>query len=113
MPNPQNITAHQFPKGKSGNPKGRPKGFPNLRTALENAIYNAPDGQNHIQEIANSLIDKARGGDMRAIQYLFTILYPDGVHKYEKEKEIESVWGTGGMPKFKSAKEEIEFYHSL
>ena len=113
MPNPENIKKHQFQKGQSGNPKGRPKGFPNLRNALESAIYNAPDGTNHVQSIANSLIDKACSGDIRAIQYLFTILYPDGIHKYEQQKEIDSVWGGGGMPKFKTAKDEINFYNQL
>lgn len=113
MPNPENIKKYQFVKGTSGNPKGRPKGFPNLRIALEMAIYNAPDGTNHIQSIANTLIDKACSGDVRAIQYLFTILYPDGIHEYEKQKEIESVWGVGGMPKFKTATDEVEFYNQL
>lgn len=112
MPNPENIKSHQFKKGMSGNPKGRPKGFPNLRNALESAIYNAPDGTDHIQAIANTLIEKASGGDMKAIQYLFTILYPDGIHKYEKDKALDSVWG-GGIPSFKSDEDEIEFYHSL
>jgi len=57
------------------------------------------------------LIEKATRGDMRAIQYLFTILYPDGIHKYEKEKEIESLFPS--MPKFKTANDEINFYKSL
>jgi len=111
MPNPENIKKHQFKKGESGNPKGRPKGFPNLRNALEEAIYNAPDGENKIQKIANRLLDKAEHGDMRAIQYLFSIIYPDGVHKYEKDKAIDELFPF--PPKFKSAKDEVNFYESL
>lgn len=110
MPNQSNIEPHKWKKGQSGNLKGRPKGFPNLRNALESIIY--ANDTNAIHDIAQTLFEKAKAGDMRAIEFLFKLLYPDGIHKYEKEKSIDDIWG-GGMPSFRTASEEVTFYQSL
>jgi hypothetical protein len=48
---------------------------------------------------------------MKAIEFLFKLLYPDGIHKYEQEKAIEITWGR--IPSFKDPEKEIEYYHSL
>jgi hypothetical protein len=111
MSNIKNIEKHQWKKGQTGNPKGRPKGFPNLRDALEMSLYSDDDTQpNQIQQIVKTLIDRAKSGDMKAIEFLFKLLYPDGIHKYENEKRFELVWGT--IPASKKTENEIDYYHS-
>lgn len=110
MPNIQNIEKHKWKKGQSGNPAGRPKGFPNLRMELETIIYSGDT--NAIHDIAKALFDKAKTGDIRAIEFIMKLLYPDGIHKYEKEKEIDAIWG-GGLPSFRNASDEINYYQSL
>jgi len=110
MPNQSNIEKHKWQKGQSGNPSGRPRGFPNLRIELESIIY-ASEG-NAIHEIALKLFERAKQGDLRAIEFIMKMIYPDGIHKYEKEKAIDDVWGWESRIPTKP-KKQIEFYHSL
>lgn len=86
----------KFPKGQSGNPKGRPKGIPNLRETFETVVYEMADApyENVIQAIASKLIDRALSGDIRAIEFTFNLLYPKGIELIENDKNFTLVWGT-------------------
>jgi len=80
MPKPENIEPHKFPKGQSGNPKGRPKGARNRATIVrewlevEQEITNPITGERQrLQQqdiITLSLIKEAREGNVRAFQEL-------------------------------------------
>lgn len=69
MPNPENVQPHKFPKGQSGNPKGRPKKIP----ALDKLLENIPENQ--YQAIMDKLAEKARRGDVRAAEVLLDRAY--------------------------------------
>ena len=87
----------KFKKGESGNMKGRPKKFPDLKEAFQKVIYETEGGsyEDQVQAIAVKLVEMARTGNLRAIEYLFSILYPDGISREElDDKKWVIHWGT-------------------
>ena len=89
MPNPENIQAHKWKKGQSGNPNGTPKGK-RLSTILKQYI----DGQSFSdatltagQKLAAELIKKAESGDIRAIGEVFDRI--EGKAKQEIRFKVE------------------------
>lgn len=65
---PQSST--RWAKGTSGNPSGRAPGVPNKRTAIAEAFHKAG------AEIAQVVLDAARGGDMQAANLVLQRLAP-------------------------------------
>ena len=61
----------RFQAGQSGNPAGKPKGTRNRATALLEAITDAD-----LTAITETLVTKAKAGDMTAIRILFDRLAP-------------------------------------
>ena len=87
----------KFKKGESGNVKGRPKKFPDLKEAFQKVIYETEGGsyEDQVQAIAVKLVEMARSGNLRAIEYLFSIFYPDGISREElDDKKWVIHWGT-------------------
>ncbi len=72
----------QFPKGRSGNPKGRPKGSQNLSTLLtkslnETVMVNENGRRQTITKlnaITKQLVNKAAAGDPRAMKLLTELM---------------------------------------
>lgn len=60
----EDIKAHQFKKGQSGNKKGRPK-LPDLKEALEEVL-----GKEGVQEILEAMRKKALKGSEKAADIL-------------------------------------------
>jgi hypothetical protein len=67
MPNPENLKP--FPKGVSGNPKGRPK-LPDLSEAIAKVLADEKDGKTALEAVLMALRAKAVKGDVRAAQEL-------------------------------------------
>jgi len=71
-------TKTRFPKGKSGNPKGRPKGARNMKTDLEEELQELIpiSERGHKKQLSKqrvlikTLMAKAIGGDARALATL-------------------------------------------
>ena len=59
-----------FPKGKSGNPKGRPRKLPALDTLMAEILGEEKDGMTAAQAILAKLRQKAVSGDIRAAEVL-------------------------------------------
>jgi hypothetical protein len=99
----------QFKPGQSGNPAGRPRGAKNFATAIEQEldcrITVTEDGKrkriSKREVIAKHLVNKAAGGDLKAIPLLFNELRVrqsnavdpdvDQVHTPEDEKVFDSI----------------------
>ena len=62
----------QFKSGQSGNPQGRPKkelsASDLIRAKGDNVLEN---GKTELQEVIDKLYEKAKGGDLRAIEMIF------------------------------------------
>jgi hypothetical protein len=58
-----------FPKGKSGNPKGRPK-MPDVKDALARVLAEEKDGLTALDVVFRALRMKATRGDVRAAEVL-------------------------------------------
>ena len=58
-----------FPKGKSGNPKGRPK-MPDVKDALARVLAEEKDGLTALDVVFRALRMKATRGDVRAAEAL-------------------------------------------
>ena len=84
MPNPKNIIGkgNRFPKGVSGNPKGRPK-LPDLKEALANVLGDEKEQKTALEAIIMALRKKALSGDVRAAQLLFDRAYGSAIQKHE------------------------------
>jgi hypothetical protein len=65
----KDIEKHKFPKGVSGNPKGRPK-LPDLKEAIAKILSEEKDGHTALDAILAALRAKAAKGDVRAAQEL-------------------------------------------
>lgn len=62
---------NRFPKGVSGNPKGRPQGSRHKATELALKLM-----QNDAKDIVRAVIDSAKGGDMTAARIIIERLAP-------------------------------------
>lgn len=67
------VVGRPFPKGVSGNPKGKPKGARHMSTLLEKAIKRLDKEQHtpHDILIIRTLVQRAKRGDMDAIKLIF------------------------------------------
>lgn len=85
MPNPENIQAHKFEEGQSGNPNGRPKGAKNRSTIArlwldamqrqKNPISGSEEDLSQEDIITLQQINKARKGDTNAYNALMNSAY--------------------------------------
>lgn len=67
-----------YPKGVSGNPDGPKAGYRHMTTKLMDAITKVSEGTGESDDIAivKTLVEKAKGGDMRGIELILG--YIDG-----------------------------------
>jgi hypothetical protein len=64
-----------FPKGTSGNPKGRIKKLPELDKLLADVLGSLNDDKSPAHEILKALFTKAKKGDVRAAEILLDRAY--------------------------------------
>jgi hypothetical protein len=69
------IEPHKFPKGKSGNPKGRPKKLPELDKLLADVLGEEKDGVTAADAILRKLRAMAAQGNIRAAEILLDRAY--------------------------------------
>lgn len=96
MPNPENITKHEFNKGESGNPNGRPKGAKNRSTIarqwlevnqnLKNPITGVNETMSQEDLMTLALIKKARDGDVNAYKALMDSGYGAPIQQIEQQQ---------------------------
>jgi len=86
----------QFPKGKSGNERGRPKGSTNYLTVLRRVfgqkVTVVEDGKRRkitkLEAAATQLLNKAAQGDTRAAQAVFKLIALLGLENEEPKQEL-------------------------
>ena len=85
--NSDNLTP--WKKGQSGNPNGRPKKDRCISDILSEQGLDVTDGkQTNLQLIVSKLYDKAKGGDLKAIDMIFDRLEGKPAQKVEVEETI-------------------------
>lgn len=107
---------NQFKPGKSGNPKGRPKGSRNLDKVFEEAfnikLLSKENGQGKkisvTQALAQKLLAKALGGDLKAMELLFKYKERLDLKEEEKRKLEEKANGKTMLEQFAEFEELIK-----
>lgn len=87
---PRRVRGRPFPKGVSGNPKGRPKGSKHRATVLAEALLH---GQ--AEAVIQALVDRALGGDPVCMRLVVERLIPP-VRERAVELPIPSDLGAAG-----------------
>lgn len=94
MPNPQNLKA-PWPKGQSGNPKGRPPQAPELRPLLARLLSEpSPEGVQALEAIIRSLIEQAAGGNVKAAELILKRAYGEATQLIEIAEPKPLSWLT-------------------
>lgn len=75
MSQTRGIEPHKFPKGKSGNPKGRPKKLPEIDKLLADVLGEEKDGVTAADAILRKLRAMAAQGNIRAAEILLDRAY--------------------------------------
>jgi hypothetical protein len=75
MPNPENIAAHKFKKGQTGNPNGRPRKLPIIDDLLAEVLGDEQNGETIAKAILTKLSKKAIAGDVRAAEIILDRAY--------------------------------------
>ena len=88
----------QFAKGHVHNPKGRTPGSRNKATQAALALM---EGQ--LEEITQTLIDAALGGDLAAIRLVLERLVPPCKEKALPPLDLPTVSNAGSLPKLTAA----------
>ena len=78
-----------FPKGVSGNPKGRPK-MPDIKEALTMILVDEKVGRTALYAILAALRAKAVKGDVKAAQELLDRAYGKSKQIIEQELEVKT-----------------------
>ena len=89
----------RFPKGKSGNPRGRPRGSTNylnvLRRVLGQKVTVVEDGKRRsipkIEAAMTQLLNKAAQGDTQAFQATLKVVSLLGLKPEEQKSELKFV----------------------
>lgn len=81
--------AKQWPKGVSGNPKGRPKELPKLDEMLRELLSEEKDGMTAAMAMLKAMRSKALKGDVRAFEAIWN-------RTFGKVKEIIEHTGKDG-----------------
>lgn len=63
----QQVRGKPFPKGVSGNPKGKPKGTVHLSTILQKSLQNGSG-----YAIVNKVVEMAKSGNIKAIELVWS-----------------------------------------
>lgn len=86
----------QWPKGISGNPKGRPKKLPRLDDLLVDILGESKDDVTAIEAILKVLRSKASKGDLKAIEMLLDRYYGKPIQSINQNNDskvkLEVVW---------------------
>jgi hypothetical protein len=88
---------HQFPKGKSGNPKGRPKGAKGLKTIFDKevnerlsiTVNGRKQSLSKLELTVKRLVEKAMKGEQRSIEKLLDMNITLFGHGDEDEGEAD------------------------
>ena len=71
----KDIQKYKFPKGKSGNPKGRPPVLKPLKEVIEKVMADEKDGVSAMEAVVMTLRSRALKGDTKAIDLLLSYTY--------------------------------------
>jgi hypothetical protein len=94
MPNPDNIVKHQFKKNDPRiNRKGRAPVLPELKEAIANVLNKKKGSLTGLDEILAMLFNKAKKGDIRAIQELLDRAYGKSKVIVDNEVNFKPILG--------------------